>query len=94
MPRFCKRRKYRHRHRPELSEPQILAWCDAWHSRTGRWPGQRSGVIPGSLGETWARVNNALLLGLRGLQGGSSLARLLHAWRGVRNPRDLPPLAA
>src|SRR5262245_37526772 len=93
MPRFRKRRKFRHRGRPELSEPQILAWCDAWHARTGRWPGQRSGVIPDSLGETWARVNNALLQGLRGLQGGSSIARLLQAWRGVRNPRNLPPLA-
>src|SRR5262245_16075517 len=92
MPRFRKRRKYRHRCRPELSEPQILAWADAWHARTGRWPGQLSGVIPDSLGETWARVDNALLLGLRRLQGGSSLARLLHARRGVRNPRELPPL--
>src|SRR5262245_30804388 len=94
MPRFRKRRKYRHRCRPELSEPQILAWADLWHARTGRWPGQHSGVIPDSLGETWARVNNALLLGLRGLQGGSSLARLLQAWRGVRNIGQLPPLTA
>src|SRR5262245_5469550 len=94
MPRFRKRRKYRHRGRPELSEPQILAWCDAFYARTGRWTGQRSGVIPDSLGETWARVNSALLLGLRGLQVGSSLARLLQAWRGVRNIGQLPPLAA
>src|SRR5262249_3292763 len=92
MPRFRKRRKYRHRCRPELSEPQILAWCDAFHARTGRWPGQLSGVIPDSLGETWARVDNALLQGLRGLQGGSSIARLLQAWRGVRNIGQLPPL--
>src|SRR5262249_19288350 len=93
MPRFRRRRKSRHRCRPELSEPQILAWADSWHARTGRWPGQLSGVIPDSLGETWARVDNALLQGLRGLQGGSSIARLLHDWRGVRNPRDPPPLA-
>src|SRR5262245_65880051 len=94
MPQFPKRRKFLHRGRPELSEPQILAWADTWHARTGRWPGQRSGVIPDSLGGNWARVDNALLLGLRGLQGGSSLARLLHAWRGVRNIGQLPSLAA
>jgi len=94
MRRFRKRRKFRHRCRPELSEPQILAWADLWHARTGHWPCQRSGVIPDSLGETWARVDNALLLGLRGLQGGSSLARLLQAWRGVRNIGQLPPLTA
>src|SRR5262245_35930304 len=34
----------------------------------------------------------ALRLGLRGLPGGSSLARLLAARRGVRNHLDLPPL--
>src|SRR5262249_32251989 len=94
MPRFRKRRKFRHRCRPELSEPQILAWADAFHARTGRWPGPLSGVIPDSLGETWARVDNALLQGLRGLQGGSSIARLLQAWRGVRNIGGLPPLTA
>jgi hypothetical protein len=94
MPRFRKRRKYRHRRRPELSEPQILAWADAWHARTGRWPNQYSGVIPDTLGEIWARVDNALLQGLRGLQGGSSIARLLQAWRGVRNIGCLPRLAA
>ena len=32
----------------------------------------------------------ALLVGCRGLPGGSSLARLLQAERGVRNPADLP----
>src|SRR5262249_55924153 len=94
MPRFRKRRKYRHRCRPELSEPQILAWADAFHARTGRWPGQHSGTIPDSLGETWARVDNALLQGLRGLQGGSSIAPLLKVWRGVRNIGGLPPLTA
>src|SRR5262245_18247340 len=92
MPRLRRRRKFRHRCRPELSEPQILAWCDAFHARTGRWPSQRSGVIPDALGETWARVDDALQQGLRGLQGGSSLARLLQAWRGVRNIGQLPPL--
>jgi hypothetical protein len=94
MPRFRKRRKFRHRRRPELSEPQILAWADAWHARTGRWPGRRSGVIPDSLGLKWSIVNDALSMGLRGLPGGSSLARLLQARRGARNPKRLPALTA
>src|SRR5262245_22066746 len=24
---------------PGLSEGQIVAWADAWHARTGQWPG-------------------------------------------------------
>jgi hypothetical protein len=24
--------------RPHLTVPQILAWCDAFHARTGEWP--------------------------------------------------------
>jgi hypothetical protein len=34
----------------------------------------------------------ALRLGLRGLPGGSSLARLLDEQRRVRNVKNLPPL--
>jgi hypothetical protein len=37
-------------------------------------------------------VDNALRYGLRGLPGGSSLARLLAEGRGVRNQGALPPL--
>jgi hypothetical protein len=37
-------------------------------------------------------VDAALRLGLRGLPGGESLARLLLRERGVRNPSLLPPL--
>jgi hypothetical protein len=40
-------------------------------------------VPEGPAGETWRRVDNALRLGLRGLQRGSSLARLLEQQRGV-----------
>jgi hypothetical protein len=51
------------------------------------------GSIPGAPGETWARVNTALMKGLRGLRGDSSLARVLAAYRGVRNTQDLPQLS-
>jgi hypothetical protein len=44
-----------------------------------------SGVIKDDLAETWRRVDNGLRYGLRGLPGGSSLARLLDEKRGVRN---------
>src|SRR5262245_56723864 len=79
--------------RPRLSEPQILNWCDAHHARTGPWPRMDSGLVGDQLGDNWRRVDTALRYGLRGLSGGSSLARLLAERRGVRNLRDLPPLA-
>jgi hypothetical protein len=77
---------------PELSGPQILAWADAWHQRWGTWPRVASGRIPGTLGETWKKVDSALYSAGRGLPYRSSLARLLAEHRGVRNPRRLPPL--
>ncbi|HZU39320.1 MAG TPA: hypothetical protein VFA18_25565, partial [Gemmataceae bacterium] len=64
---------------------------DALYERTGLWPRRTFGRIPGTLGETWSAVNSALRAGLRGLPGGSSLARLLAEHRGVRNPKGLRP---
>ncbi|MEX0612898.1 MAG: hypothetical protein WD229_12330, partial [Pirellulales bacterium] len=90
-------RKTRRPHRlqarkpPSLHIAQILAWADAHHARTGRWPLAAWGYIPGATGEKWSRVDGALRNGLRGLPGGSSLARLLAEQRGKRNPRQLPP---
>jgi hypothetical protein len=79
-------------YRPPLSIPQILAWADAHCKRTGQWPGHASGPIVQAKDETWANVDYALLLGHRGLPGGSSLSRLLAKERGVRNSRGLPRL--
>src|ERR1700722_7091481 len=62
---------------PDLTESQILDWADAYRKRTGRWPTCRSGAISTSSGETWQAVQEALRVGMRGLGGGSSLARLL-----------------
>ena len=78
---------------PDLTEDQILIWADAHMERAGEWPNQNSGSIDGAPGETWAAVNASLTMGLRGLTGGTSLAKLLHKRRGVRNIGDLPPLA-
>jgi hypothetical protein len=78
----------------ELTESQILAWADAFHERTGKWPTKPflRNVIPGAVDETWRGVDSALQKGCRGLRGGSSLPRLLAARRGVRNRKGLPRL--
>jgi hypothetical protein len=44
------------------------------------------------VGDKWRNVDNALRYGLRGLDGHSSLARLLAEKRHVRNRGGLPPL--
>ncbi len=51
-----------------------------------------SGRIAGTKFETWLGVDNSLRHGLRGLPGGSSLARFLAEKRDVRNIKNLPPL--
>jgi superfamily II DNA or RNA helicase len=76
---------------PPLSIEQILAWADAHKATAGNWPNQKSGQLSGT-DETWSRINGALLEGLRGLPGKSSLAKLLAEHRGKRNKKDLPPL--
>jgi hypothetical protein len=79
---------------PDLDSARILAWADAHRARTGRWPGKSAtpGDIPEAPGERWPNVHQALKLGLRGLPGGDSLARLLARERGVPHPSDRPPL--
>ena len=90
---LVERRHVRNRNSPPpLTITQILAWADAHHERTGRWPTITSGPVVGASGETWQAVRLALYHGLRGLPGGSSLARLLAKERGVRNEKALPLL--
>jgi hypothetical protein len=62
-----------------LSPQRILRAAEAYHAAMGRWPTSRSGPISGIPGETWSTINRALVRGLRGLPGGSSLARLMAA---------------
>jgi hypothetical protein len=75
-----------------LTEEQILQWLDSHQQRTGKWATKQSGPICDSPGDTWANVNAALVQGLRGLPGGSSLARLLAERRSVRNKHNQAPL--
>ncbi|HUY93589.1 MAG TPA: hypothetical protein VMV10_32985 [Pirellulales bacterium] len=70
---------------------EILAWADAHRSRTGCWPQSDSGPVAGAPGENWRAVEAALRAGIRGLPGGSSIAKLLAERRGVRNSRVPPP---
>jgi hypothetical protein len=66
------------RYRPHLTAEQILAWADAHKARTGDWPKKTSGPVKaGYLGDNWLKIDNALKLGLRGLKGDMSLAKLL-----------------
>jgi hypothetical protein len=78
--------------RSTLTPSQILAWADDHYHGTGSWPRATSGAIAGAPGLTWRAVNVALFAGLRGLPGGSSLARLLAHERGVRGHKHRPRL--
>ena len=75
---------------PDLTINQILKWADEHRKQTGKWPNQVTGNINGALGETWLGIHTALYKGLRGLPGGSSLAKLLSQKRGKRNINELP----
>jgi hypothetical protein len=73
-----------------LTVEQILLWADAYHAAHGTWPKVTSSAgeepVAGVPGESWQRINRALILGLRGLPGGSSLAALLAG----RDPGPVP----
>jgi hypothetical protein len=60
-----------------LTIEQILTWADAHHAATGRWPNSNSGVVKGAPTEKWCHLYQALKKGLRGLPGGTTLAKLL-----------------
>ena len=83
---FAERRGARNRaNLPKLKEDEVLAWADAFHRDTGKWPKQKSGSIAEVPGETWLAVNHALRRGTRGLPGGSSLARLIKEHRATHS---------
>jgi hypothetical protein len=77
---------------PRLTLDQVLAWSDAYHAKTGRWPRARSGRVAGAPGETWSAVDSALLQGRRGLPGGTTLAQLLAERRSAPAIQTSRPL--
>jgi len=70
--------------RSPLPLERILAWADAHHAATGKWPAPRSGKVVGAGGETWVAIDNNLKYGRRGLPGGQSLRLVLAEHRGVQ----------
>jgi hypothetical protein len=75
----AKRGMRRHVRKPPLRVRQIQSWARAFRARTGRWPTEKSGRIPGTLDETWCRVAAALRDGRRGLPAGLTLAEFRSA---------------
>ena len=86
------RNKRPRRLKPELTIAQVLAWADAYHERTGRWPHALVGPVHEQPSETWNGIQSALIGGFRGFRGGTTLAQVLLKHRGARNPSDLPRL--
>lgn len=85
--------KFRPATRADLTTDLILGWADDFKARTGRWPTRKDGRI-GLTPNTWSAVDAALKNGFRGLNRGSSLAKLLLARRGRRHKKYLPHLTA
>src|SRR5262249_46949533 len=77
---------------PRITIEQVLAWADAHHAATGCWPVKISGKVTTGSDETWARIDNALRKGIRGLAVITSLPRLLNEKRGVPTAGNPAPL--
>jgi hypothetical protein len=82
---LVEKRGARSLHREPLTMDQIHCWARAHHDRVGNWPVATSGPIPEFLNLTWMAVHMALSKGLRGLTGGSSLAKALAKFKRNRN---------
>jgi hypothetical protein len=77
---------------PKYSIGRILRWADNFRALHGRLPRLHDGPVTDTTGETWVAVDTALRAGIRGLRGGSSLAKLLAKKRQAPNPADRPRL--
>jgi hypothetical protein len=82
-----RRGKRNHKALPALSAEQIRRWVRAHVRRTGHGPRRTDGPIPNACGETWGAVAQALNRGLRGMPGGSSLARVVRQCQAARAGR-------
>ena len=83
-------------HGTTLTIKQILAGADAHFAAHGEWPAVATVEPVAEANATWRDIDVALRRGLRGLPGGTSLARLLQKLRGkqvVKRPY-YPPLSA
>ncbi len=78
---------------PDLTIAQILEWAEIHYEHHKEWPTQASGVVRGAVGESWRNIEASLRNGNRGLEGGSSIAKLLAEQKGKRNISSLPELS-
>ncbi|MCB1563851.1 MAG: hypothetical protein KDJ75_09780 [Alphaproteobacteria bacterium] len=62
-----------------LSESFIFEHCLRYLKKHKSWPGAESGSIDDIHGENWKRWDGLLIRGQRGLQGDSSIAKLIHS---------------
>ena len=81
--------------KPPLTKTRIIEWAREHRRKTGKWPTILvKGAVEGTDNTSWAAVDMALKLGKRGLDGGSSLSKLLRPVKG-RFPRlKKPPLTS
>jgi hypothetical protein len=77
---------------PPLTHDLILSWADHHHKQTGKWPTELAGPVLAKKGESWVNINACLRMGLRGLKGKETVARLLAKKRNVRNKTAVPQL--
>jgi hypothetical protein len=79
---------------PALCPDQIVAWADAHHAATGKWPTRKCGTVTDAPAEKWSAIDRFLSEGGRGLPRGSSLARLLNQYRSDRKVLTLEMIRA
>jgi len=77
--------------RPDLTIEWILNMAKAYYFMHGKYPNKSCGQAIARYGLSWGAIDAALRNGSGGLQGGSSLSRLLKEHYGARNKQDLPP---
>ena len=62
---------------PQITIAMLKRQIEEYREREGSWPVKTSGEIPDSGGDTWSVINRALKKGIRGLPGGTCLARFI-----------------
>jgi len=75
------------------SVQQILAWADAHHQRTGRWPSPKGKRTLAGNGWSWAAIDHIIQRRGCGIDGVRTLVQLLQLRRGARNLKRLERLS-
>lgn len=77
----------------DLSEKQVLNWCEEFYKINGKYPTNRSNSIPSMGSETFMSIDTALREDRRGFEGFKSLSDLLAKYKLKRNHKDLPNIS-